>query len=104
MELRDSTFTSNRGGPTVWPIFGSATFTRLTFWGNTGGGLRCGADISVYGTDTTVSKCRFSNSRGGTGDAKDSGALMAHGGSNLRVFDSTFEDTYSTATAERSPH
>ena len=36
----------------MWAIFGSATFTRLTFWGNTGGGLRGGAYISVYGNQS----------------------------------------------------
>ena len=95
MDVRDSTFTSNQGGVTVWAIFGTATFTRLTFRDNIGGSAFGGADMNLYGALATISECRFSNSRGGSGDAKDSGALRAQSGSNCRVLDSTFEDTYS---------
>ena len=53
MDLRDSTFTSNRGGPTVWAIFKTATFRRLTFRDNTGGSLYSGADMNVFGALAT---------------------------------------------------
>ena len=95
MDVRDSTFTSNQGGVTVWAIFGTATFTRLTFRDNIGGSAFGGADMNLYGALATISECRFSNSRGGSGDAKDSGALRVQSGSNCRVLDSTFEGTYS---------
>ena len=77
--------------------FAGATLTRLTFRNNTGGsnGLIPGADMQTYYSDVTVSECRFSNSIGGTGDARHSGALMIQYASNCRVLDSTFEDAYS---------
>ena len=50
-------------------------WTRLAFRDNTGGTSFYGADINTYGADATISECHFSNSRGGTGDATDSGAL-----------------------------
>ena len=87
MDVRDSTFTSNQGGVTVWAIFGTATFTRLTFRDNIGGSAFGGADMNLYGALATISECRFSNSIGGTGDAKHSGALMIQSASNCRVLD-----------------
>ena len=98
MELRDSTFTSNRGGGVVRVEGGTATLTRLTFRDNTGGSnaLIPGADMHCFSNaDVTISECRFSNSRGGTGDAQHSGALMIQRDSTCRVLDSTFEDAYS---------
>ena len=64
MKLRDSTFTSNRGGGAVRLEFAGATLTRLTFRDNTGGSnvLIPGADMQTYYSDVTVSECRFSNS------------------------------------------
>ena len=96
MVIRDSTFTSNRGGPVLFTVVDQdATYTRLTFRDNIGGPKFPGADLCVHTTDTTVSECDFSNSRGGTEDGKQSGAMMVRGGAYLRVLDSAFEDTNS---------
>ena len=55
MVIRDSTFTSNRGGPVVWTAFDrDATYMRLTFRDNIGGPKFPGADLCVHTTDTTV--------------------------------------------------
>ena len=96
MVIRDSTFTSNRGGPVLWTAFDrDATYTRLTFRDNIGGDKFPAADLQAHATDATVSECRFSNSRGGTEDGKQSGAMMIQGGAYVRVLDSAFEDTNS---------
>ena len=75
----------------------TATLTRLTFRDNIGGSnaYSGGADMLAFTVDVTISECRFSNSRGGTGDAMHGGALQVMAASNCRVLDSTFEDAYS---------
>ena len=95
MDMRDSTFSSNRGCPAVWSTIGTMTLSRMTFRDNIGGSAYTGADLKIEGSHLTASECRFYNSRGGTGDAKHSGALIVETGSSCRVLDSTFEDAYS---------
>ena len=84
LDLSDSTFTSNRNGPALWCCAGTdniAMLTRVTFKDNVGSNtIIQAADINAWANSITISNCHFSNSQGGTGDGKESGAVMCKGG------------------------